>query len=68
MGYKSLRESLLDLERHRHLVRVGEEVDPHLEMAEIQRRAYLDPDSRRSRTSLELSSERAFSSATPSSR
>jgi 4-hydroxy-3-polyprenylbenzoate decarboxylase len=41
MGYKSLRESLLDLERHRHLVRVGEEVDPHLEMAEIQRRAYL---------------------------
>jgi 4-hydroxy-3-polyprenylbenzoate decarboxylase len=41
MGYRSLRESLLDLERHRHLVRVREEVDPHLEMAEIQRRAYL---------------------------
>jgi 4-hydroxy-3-polyprenylbenzoate decarboxylase len=41
MGYKSLRESLLDLERHRHLVRVREEVDPYLEMAEIQRRAYL---------------------------
>ena len=40
MGYKSLRESLLDLERHRHLVRVREQVDPHLEMAEIQRRAY----------------------------
>jgi 4-hydroxy-3-polyprenylbenzoate decarboxylase len=41
MGYRSLREALLDLERHRHLVRVREEVDPHLEMAEIQRRAYL---------------------------
>ena len=40
MGYKSLREALSDLERHRHLVRVLEEVDPHLEMAEIQRRAY----------------------------
>jgi 4-hydroxy-3-polyprenylbenzoate decarboxylase len=40
MGYKSLKESLLDLERHGHLVRVREEVDPHLEMAEIQRRAY----------------------------
>ena len=41
MGYRSLREALLDLERHRRLVRVREEVDPFLEMAEIQRRAYL---------------------------
>ncbi len=40
MGYKSLRAALLDLERHGHLVRVKEEVDPYLEMAEIQRRAY----------------------------
>ena len=40
MGYKSLRECVLDLERHNHLVRVTEEVDPHLEMAEIQRRVY----------------------------
>jgi 4-hydroxy-3-polyprenylbenzoate decarboxylase len=40
MGYRSLREALTDLERHRHLVRVREEVDPHLEMAEIQRRVY----------------------------
>ena len=40
MGYRSLRASLLDLERHRQLVRVPEEVDPYLEMAEIQRRAY----------------------------
>ncbi len=41
MGYRSLREALQDLERHRHLARVREEVDPYLEMAEIQRRAYL---------------------------
>ena len=40
MGYKSLRECVLDLERHNHLVRVTEEVDPYLEMAEIQRRVY----------------------------
>jgi 4-hydroxy-3-polyprenylbenzoate decarboxylase len=41
MGYRSLREALLDLERHGRLVRVRDEVDPYLEMAEIQRRAYL---------------------------
>jgi 4-hydroxy-3-polyprenylbenzoate decarboxylase len=40
MGYKSLRECVLDLERHGHLLRVREEVDPYLEMAEIQRRVY----------------------------
>jgi len=40
MGYKSLRECVLDLERRGHLVRVSEEVDPYLEMAEIQRRVY----------------------------
>ncbi len=40
MGYKSLRAAVHDLERHHHLVRVHEEVDPYLEMAEIQRRAY----------------------------
>ena len=40
MGYRSLRECILDLERNGHLVRVSEEVDPHLEMAEIQRRVY----------------------------
>ena len=38
MGYRSLRECVLDLERHGHLVRVREEVDPYLEMAAIQRR------------------------------
>ena len=30
----------MDLERNGHLVRVQEEMDPHLEMAEIQRRVY----------------------------
>jgi 4-hydroxy-3-polyprenylbenzoate decarboxylase len=41
MGYQSLRGCLIDLERHGRLVRVREEVDPYLEMAEIQRRAYV---------------------------
>ncbi|MEM7263980.1 MAG: UbiD family decarboxylase, partial [Planctomycetota bacterium] len=41
MRYRSLRDCVLDLEAHGHLRRVTEEVDPHLEMAEIQRRAYL---------------------------
>jgi len=40
MGYKSLRACLSDLERTNQLVRVREEVDPYLEMAEIQRRVY----------------------------
>ena len=40
MGYSSLRECILDLEQNGQLVRVTEEVDPHLEMAEIQRRVY----------------------------
>jgi 4-hydroxy-3-polyprenylbenzoate decarboxylase len=40
MAYRSLRECVEDLEEHGHLVRVSEEVDPHLEIAEIQRRLY----------------------------
>ena len=40
MIYKSLEHSLLDLERHGHLVRVKEEVDPHLEMAAIHLRVH----------------------------
>ncbi|MGD9636968.1 MAG: UbiD family decarboxylase [Pirellulales bacterium] len=40
MGYRSLRQCVDDLERHRHLVRVDAEVDPRLEVAEIQRRVY----------------------------
>jgi 4-hydroxy-3-polyprenylbenzoate decarboxylase len=40
MVYKSLESCLLDLEKHGHLVRIKEEVDPHLEMAAIQLRVY----------------------------
>ena len=40
MGYASLAECLHDLEAHGHLVRVTEEVDPHLEMAAIHERVY----------------------------
>lgn len=40
MGYATLRECVEDLERHGHLVRIDAEIDPHLELAEIQRRAY----------------------------
>jgi 4-hydroxy-3-polyprenylbenzoate decarboxylase len=38
MGYRSLRECVDDLERHRRLVRIDAEVDARLEVAEIQRR------------------------------
>ncbi len=41
MGYRSLAETVLDLEQHRRLVRIDTEIDPHLEAAEIQRRVYL---------------------------
>ncbi len=40
MGYRSLQECVLDLERNGHLVRIKEEMDPNLEMAEVQRRVY----------------------------
>ena len=40
MGYKSLEEALLDLEKHHFLVRVKEEVDPQLEMAAIHLRVF----------------------------
>lgn len=40
MIHKSLQACIEDLERHGHLVRITEEVDPCLEMAEIQRRVY----------------------------
>ncbi len=40
MGYASLRECVNDLERHGHLVRIKVEMDPYLEMAEVQRRVY----------------------------
>jgi 4-hydroxy-3-polyprenylbenzoate decarboxylase len=38
MGYRTLRDCVDDLERHRRLVRVDAEVDARLEVAEIQRR------------------------------
>ena len=40
MSYRSLKECVLDLEKHGHLIRVKREVDPELEMAEIHRRVY----------------------------
>jgi 4-hydroxy-3-polyprenylbenzoate decarboxylase len=40
MGYRSLQACVADLERTGQLRRVDTEVDPHLEMAEIQRRLY----------------------------
>jgi 4-hydroxy-3-polyprenylbenzoate decarboxylase len=40
MHYKSLEDCLLDLEKHGHLVRVKEQVDPYLEMAAIHLRVH----------------------------
>ena len=40
MGYRNLKQCVLDLERAGQLVRIPNEVDPHLEVAEIQRRVY----------------------------
>ncbi len=40
MSYKSLHDCVLDLEKNGELVRIKEEVDPNLEMAEIHRRVY----------------------------
>ena len=40
MKYTNLEECIIDLERHGHLVRIHEEVDPHLEMAAIHMKVY----------------------------
>jgi 4-hydroxy-3-polyprenylbenzoate decarboxylase len=40
MGYRNLRECLADLRRSGQLLEINEPVDPHLEMAEIQRRVF----------------------------
>ena len=40
MAYKSLAECVSDLEKHGHLIRIKEEVDPHLEMAAIHLRVF----------------------------
>jgi len=40
MGYQNLAECVADLEKHGHLIRIKEEVDPYLEMAAINLRVY----------------------------
>lgn len=40
MGYTTLAACVADMEKHGHLVRIDAEVDPHLELAAIQRRAF----------------------------
>ena len=40
MSHRNLREAVEDLEAHGHLVRVAEEVDPHLEAAAAHRRVF----------------------------
>jgi 4-hydroxy-3-polyprenylbenzoate decarboxylase len=40
MGYRNLRDCVADLERTGQLIRIEEEIDPALEMAEIHRRVY----------------------------
>lgn len=40
MNYKSTRDCVNDLEKHGHIVRIKEEVDPNLEMAAIQMRVF----------------------------
>lgn len=40
MNYRNLHECITDLEKHGHLVRIREEVDPELEMAAIHLRVF----------------------------
>ena len=40
MSYKSLQECLMDLEKHGHLIKITEEVDPYLEAAAIHLRIF----------------------------
>ncbi|MDY0212241.1 MAG: UbiD family decarboxylase [Desulfuromonadaceae bacterium] len=40
MGYKNLQSCVRDLEQHGQLRRIDTELDPHLEIAAIQRRVY----------------------------
>ena len=40
MNYSSMKACVDDLEKHGHLLRIIEEVDPYLEMAEIHRRVF----------------------------
>src|ERR1700753_3253346 len=40
MSYASLKTCIADLEKHGHLVRIKEEVDPYLQMAAIHLRVF----------------------------
>jgi 4-hydroxy-3-polyprenylbenzoate decarboxylase len=40
MGYPNLQACILDLEKHGHLIRIKEEVDPYLQMAQIHLRVF----------------------------
>src|SRR3982751_4334289 len=40
MGYTTLKACLTDLEKHGHLIRIKEAVDPHLQMAAIHLRVF----------------------------
>src|SRR5258708_5370173 len=40
MGYPNLQTCLTDLEKHGHLIRIKEEVDPYLQMAAIHLRVF----------------------------
>lgn len=40
MGYQNLAACVADLEKHGHLIRIKQEVDPYLEMAAIHLRVY----------------------------
>jgi len=40
MSYKSLQDCITDLEKHGHLIRIKEEVDPYLQMAAIHLRVF----------------------------
>lgn len=40
MTYRNLEECIIDLEKHGHLIRIHEEVDPLLEMAAIHLKVY----------------------------
>ncbi len=42
MGYRSTRECVEDLRKHGHLVEVDTPVDANLQIAEIQRRVFLN--------------------------
>ena len=40
MSYRSLREAANDLERTGQLIRIKDELDPNLKMAEVHRRIF----------------------------